>query len=72
MTLDNKWMRRAGLVIFAIMLLGYWVVTLLALRDHRIWIGAGYRGVPLDTVGVLILLVFLTIFGGIAAFRFWR
>jgi len=72
MMLDRKWMRRAAIVVFAIMLAGFWIVAIEALRGGRIWIGAGYRGVPLDTVGILIVLVPVTILGGIQAVRYWR
>jgi hypothetical protein len=60
---NNKWFRRVGIVVTALLLVSVWAVNLLALVNHVPWVGVNYWNQPIDTWGQLIVLICVTAFG---------
>ncbi len=60
---ENKWFRRASIVVLSLLLLTVWLRNLMALSNGDVWIGRNYWNQPIDTWGQLIVLIFVTAFG---------
>lgn len=60
---DNKWFRRASIVVLVLLLLTVWFGNLEALSKGDVWIGRNYWNQPIDTWGQLIVLIVVTAFG---------